>query len=54
MLPLLTEKPLKFIGRVSTMGARKVVIYIPQQHHEEALKRFKGKALKVTLEEIAL
>ena len=51
---VLTEKTIKFIGRISTMGKRKVAIYVPQQYHEEVLKRFKGKTLKITLEEIAL
>jgi hypothetical protein len=50
----LTEKTVKFIGRLSTMGRTKVAIYVPQQYHEEVLKRFKGKTLKITLEEIAL
>ena len=51
---VLTEKTIKFIGRISTMGKRKVAIYVPQEYHEEILKRFKGKTLKITLEEIAL
>jgi hypothetical protein len=42
---------IKFIGRVSTMGKRKMVIYIPLEHHHNILKHFKGKDLKVTLEE---
>jgi hypothetical protein len=33
------------------MGDKKVVIYIPQEYHEEILKNFKGKALKITIEE---
>jgi hypothetical protein len=42
---------IKFIGRVSTMGKRKMVIYIPLEQHQNILKHFKGKDLKVTLEE---
>jgi hypothetical protein len=33
------------------MGDKKVVVYIPQEYHEEILKNFKGKALKITIEE---
>jgi hypothetical protein len=33
------------------MGNKKVVIYIPQEYHEEILKNFKSKALKITIEE---
>jgi hypothetical protein len=36
------------------MGERKVMIYVPQEHHEEVLKHFRGKTLKTTLEEITL
>jgi hypothetical protein len=46
---LLTQ--VKFIGRISTMGERKMVIYIPLEHHQNISKHFKGKDLKVTLEE---
>jgi hypothetical protein len=42
---------MKFIARISTMRDKKVVIYIPQEYHEEILKNFKGKALKITIEE---
>jgi hypothetical protein len=42
---------IKFIGRLSTMGEKKVVIYIPQDYHKDMLKSFKGKALKITVEE---
>ena len=42
---------IKFIGRVSTMGKRKMVIYIPLEYHQNILKQLKGKDLKVTLEE---
>jgi hypothetical protein len=41
----------KFFGRISTMGDKKVVIYVPQGMHEEILKNFKGKTIKVTLED---
>jgi hypothetical protein len=30
---------------------KKVVIYVPQEYHEEILKDFKDKALKITVEE---
>jgi hypothetical protein len=33
------------------MGDKKVVVYIPQDYHKEVLKNFKGKDLKITLEE---
>ena len=42
---------MKFIARISTMGDKKVVIYVPQEHHEEILKNFKGRPLKITIEE---
>lgn len=41
----------KFFGKISTMGEKKVVIYVPQGMHEEVLKNFKGKTIKVTLED---
>jgi hypothetical protein len=41
----------KFIARLSTMGQKKLVIYVPLEYHKELLKNFKGKDLKVTLEE---
>ena len=44
-------KSMKFIARISTMGDKKVVIYVPQEHHKEILTNFKGKALKITVEE---
>jgi hypothetical protein len=41
-----------FIGRISTRGKREIVIYyIPLEHHQNISKQFKGKDLKVTLEE---
>lgn len=42
---------MKFIGRISTMGEKKVVIYVPQDYHQEILKNFKGKPLRITIEE---
>jgi hypothetical protein len=47
-------KPLtsaKFFGRISTMGESKVVIYVPQAYHEEVLQKFKGKTVRVILED---
>ena len=44
-------KSMKFIARISTMGDKKVVIYVPQEYHKEILENFKGKALKITIEE---
>jgi hypothetical protein len=41
---------MKFIGRISTMGEKKMVIYVPREYHKELLS-FKGKPLKVTIEE---
>ncbi len=49
---LLTQ--IKFIGRVSTMGPRKLVVYIPIEKHEEVLSNFKGKDIKITFEELEL
>jgi hypothetical protein len=42
---------MKFIARISTMGDKKVVIYIPQEYHDQVLTNFKGKPLKITIEE---
>ncbi len=47
----LLGKSMKFIARISTMGDKKVVIYVPQEYHKEILQNFKGKALKITIEE---
>ena len=44
-------KSMKFIARISTMGDKKVVIYVPQEYHTDILKDFKGKPLKITIEE---
>ena len=42
---------MKLIARISTMGDKKVVIYAPQEYHKEILTNFKGKPLKITIEE---
>jgi hypothetical protein len=42
---------LKFFGRVSTMGSKKVVIYVPEAFHKDVLKNYKGKNIRVTLED---
>ena len=47
----LLAKSMKFIARISTMGDKKVVIYVPQEYHKDILQNFKGKALKITVEE---
>ena len=47
----LLAKSMKFIARISTMGDKKVVIYVPQEYHKDILKDFKGKPLKITIEE---
>jgi hypothetical protein len=44
-------EPIKFIGRITTMGNRKVIVYIPQEFHHQVTKSFKGKQVKVTLED---
>jgi hypothetical protein len=41
----------KFIARLSTMGEKKLVIYIPEKYHKDMLRLYKGKDLKVTVEE---
>jgi hypothetical protein len=51
-ISMVEKKPtISFIGRISTMGERKLVIYIKVEHQGEILKRFKNRDLKVTLEE---
>ncbi|HZB64718.1 MAG TPA: hypothetical protein VE307_05350 [Nitrososphaeraceae archaeon] len=45
------SKSMKSIARISTMGEKKVVIYVPQEYHKDILQNFKGKALKITIEE---
>jgi hypothetical protein len=42
---------MKFIARISTMGDKKVVIYVPQEYHKEILTNFKDKPLKITIED---
>ncbi len=50
MLGLVTE-PIKFIGKITTMGEKKVIIYVPQEFHSKVMKGFKGKHVKVTIED---
>jgi hypothetical protein len=47
---ILTQ-PLKFVARTSTMGEKKLVIYVPIEYHQEILKRWGKKQIKVTLED---
>jgi hypothetical protein len=42
---------LKFIGKITTMGEKKVIIYVPMSHHKEVLRNFKGKPVKITIED---
>jgi GH25 family lysozyme M1 (1,4-beta-N-acetylmuramidase) len=42
---------IKFIARVTSMGKDKVIIYVPKDFHKDTLKNFKGKQVKVILEE---
>ena len=51
ILNTILAKSMKFIARISTMGDKKVVIYVPQEYHKDILKDFKGKPLKITIEE---
>lgn len=45
-------EPFKFIGKITTMGEKKMIIYVPLDHHKEILKRWgKQKQVKVTLED---
>jgi hypothetical protein len=44
-------EPIKFIGKITTMGERKVIIYVPQEFHSKVIKGFKGKHVKVTIED---
>ena len=41
-------EPIRFIGKITTMGDRKV---IPQDFHSQVKKSFKGKQVKVTIED---
>jgi len=43
---------LKFIGKITTMGDKKVIIYVPMSHHKEVLRNFKGKPVKITIEDV--
>jgi hypothetical protein len=47
----LLAEPLKFIARTSSMGRKKLVIYVPLEYHEEVNKRFGKKQIKVTIED---
>jgi hypothetical protein len=52
MLPkTVLAQPLKFIARASTMGNKKLVIYVPIEFREEILKRWGKHQIKVTLED---
>lgn len=42
---------IKFIGRITTMGEKKVIIYVPQEFHSRVIKGFKGKQAKITIED---
>ena len=44
-------EPVKFIGRITTMGEKKVIIYVPQEYHSKVIKGFKGKLSKITIED---
>jgi hypothetical protein len=48
---VLSEQPVRFIGRLSTMGKKKVIIYVPERYHAQVLKKFKDKDLKITIED---
>jgi hypothetical protein len=42
---------LKFIARVTSMGKDKVIIYVPKDFHKDMLKNFRGKQVKVIVED---
>lgn len=44
-------EPIKFIGRITTMGGKKVIVYVPQEFHTQVIKNFRGKQVKVTIED---
>jgi hypothetical protein len=49
---VLLAEPFKFIAKITTMGEKKMIIYVPLDHHKEILKRWgKHKQVKVTLED---
>jgi hypothetical protein len=50
ILTMVTE-PVKFIGKITTMGKGKVIIYVPLEFHSKVIKGFKGKHVKVTIED---
>lgn len=33
-------EPFKFIARITTMGEKKMIIYVPQDHHKVILKMY--------------
>ncbi len=41
----------KFFGRISTMGKDKVIVYVPQALHKEVLEKYKGRNIRITLED---
>ena len=41
----------KFIARVTSMGKDKVIIYVPKDFHKDMLKNFRGKQVKVIVED---
>ena len=41
----------KFIARVTSMDKDKVIMYVPKDFHKDILKNFRGKQVRVTLEE---
>jgi hypothetical protein len=51
MIGLVTTEPVKFIGKITTMGEKKVIIYVPQEFQSKVIKAFKGKHVKVTIED---
>jgi hypothetical protein len=42
---------MKFIARVTSMGKDKVIIYVPKDFHKDILKNFRGKQVKVIVED---
>lgn len=45
------KERMQLICRLSTMGDKKLIIYIPERHRDKVLKLFKDKDLKVTIED---
>ena len=49
---VMLAEPFKFIAKITTMGEKKMVIYVPLDHHKEIIKRWgKHRQVKVTLED---